>query len=248
MNKFWRLSRKKAESDLSEELRFHLETETQKNVSAGMSAEEARRRAKLAFGGMEAAKEECREVRIGHWFETTLQDLGYGMRLLRKSPGFTAVAVAILALGIGANTAIFSTVNAVLLTRWPFRHPEKIVAVAETPGREGWGHLVSVPNYEDYARENKTFDQLALWMGQSINLTGQERPDRLIGSFVSSNFFEMFGTRPQMGRLFLPGEDQPGAPYVAVLSYENWQTRFGSDANILGRHVTLNNESYTVVG
>src|SRR5207248_3034848 len=241
-------SKRRSERDLEDELRFHLEAEAQKNVSSGMSEEEARRQARLAFGVMEAAKEECREMRLGYWLETTMQDLGYGLRLLRKSPGFTVVAVAILALGIGANTAIFSTVNAVLLARWPFRHPEKIVVIAEgAPAKPGWS-LVSVPNYEDYSREQKTFEQLALWIAQSVNLTGQERPDRLIGSFVSTNFFDMFGTRPQLGRLFVPGEDQPGAPYVAVLSYESWQTRFGSDPNILGRHITLNNESYTVVG
>ncbi|HWC18233.1 MAG TPA: permease prefix domain 1-containing protein, partial [Terriglobales bacterium] len=185
----------RAERELEDEFRFHMEQEIQKNIAAGMSVEEARRHARIEFGGIESTKEECRELRLGYWLETTLSDLSYGLKLLRKSPGFTVVAIALLALGIGANTAIFSAVNAVLLARWPFPHPEKIVVIAEgAPPKPGWS-LVSVPNYEDYARENKTFDQIALWIGQSVNLTGQERPDRLIGAFVSTNFFEMFGTR-----------------------------------------------------
>lgn len=236
------------ERELNDEIKFHMEKEIQANIAAGMPPEEARRRAGVAFGHMESAKEECRELRLSYWIDTTLQDLGYGLRLLRKSPGFTFVAVAILALGIGANTAIFSTVNASLLARWPFPDPGRIVYVSEgappTPGRS----LVSVLNFEDYRRDNKTFDQLALWIPQSVNLTGEERPDRLIGSFVSANFFDLFGTQPYMGRLFLKGEDEPGAANVVVLSHEVWQTRFGSDPNILSRRITLNNESYAVVG
>jgi putative ABC transport system permease protein len=135
-----------------------------------------------------------------------------------------------------------------LLARWPFPQPEKIVFVSEdTNSKFGWS-LTSVPNFEDYRTHQKTFDQLALWLSQSINLTGQEHPDRLTGSFVTTNFFDIFGTKPWMGRLFLPGEDQPGAPYVVVLSHEAWQNRFGADPNILGRQITLNNESYSVVG
>lgn len=238
----------KNESELNEELQFHMEKEVQANIAAGMAPEEARRRAGVSFGHLESAKEECRELRLGYWIDTTLQDLGYGLRLLRKSPGFTLVAIAILALGIGANTAIFSTVNASLLARWPFPDPGRIVMITEgkgvTPGRS----LISALNFEDYRRDAKTFDQLALWISQSVNLTGQERPDRLIGSFASANFFELFGAKPYLGRLFLPGEDEPGAANVAVLTYEAWQTRFGSDPNILNRRITLNNESYAVIG
>ena len=243
-----KISRRNRDVELNEEFRDHLEREIQKNIADGMAPDEARRRAAIALGAIESAKEECREQHLSYWIETTLQDLGYGLRLLRKSPGFTCIAIAILALGIGANTAIFSAVNATLFARWPFPHPEKIVIIAEgAPAKPGWS-LVSVPNFEDYSREQKTFDQLALWISQSINLTGQERPDRLIGSFVSANFFELFGTKPQLGRLFLPGEDQSGAENVAVLSHDAWQTRFGADPNILGRHMTLNNETYAVVG
>jgi putative ABC transport system permease protein len=244
----WSFGRKRSERELADELQFHLEEAFQRNLSCGMSEDEAWRQARLDFGGMEAIKEECRELRFGSWFESVLRDFHYGLRLLRKSPGFAFVAVAIVALGIGANTAIFSAVNAVLLARWPFAHPEKVVLISEEPKPKPTWSLVSVANFEDYRRQQRTFAQLALWVGQSVNLTGQDRPDRMVGSFVSDNFFEIFGTRPWMGRLFIAGEDQPGAPYVAVLSYEAWQTRFGADPIILGRHITLNNESYAVIG
>jgi putative ABC transport system permease protein len=247
--KFKRIFRRSSfEPELASELQFHLEQEFQKNLACGMSEQEAWRQAKIAFGGVEGIKEECRELRFGSWFESAWRDILFGLRLLRKSPGFAVVVVAILALSIGANTAIFSAVNAVLLARWPFSHPEKIVFVSEdTHSKFGWS-LTSVLNFEDYAREQQTFDQLALWIAQSVNLTGQDHPDRLIGSFVTTNFFDVFGTKPWMGRLFLRGEDQPGGPYVAVLSYAAWQTRFGANPQILGRQITLNNESYSIVG
>ena len=236
------------EPDLASERQFHLELEAQKNLASGMSEQEAWRQARIAFGGIEGVKDECRKLRIGSWLESTSRDILYGLRLLRKSPAFAFVAVAILALSIGANTAIFSAVNAVLLARWRLSHPEKIVFVSEDNHSEfRWG-FTSVLNFEDYRSQQRTFDQLALWIAQSVNVTGQERPDRIIGSFVTANFFDVFSTKPWMGRLFLPGEDQLGSPYVAVLSYNAWQTRFGSDPEILGRQVTLNNENYSIVG
>src|SRR5215831_10588937 len=248
--KFKRLFRQNGfEPDLENELQFHLEREVQKNLASGMSEQEAWRQAKIAFGGMEEIKQQCRELRFGTWVESAGRDILYGLRLLKKSPGFAFVAVAILALSIGVNTAIFSAVNAVLLARWPFSHPEKIVFVSEdTESAHSdfrWG-FTSVLNFEDYGRQ-RTFDQLALWIAQSVNLTGQDRPDRLIGSFVTTNFFDVFGARPSLGRLFLPGEDRPGGPYVAVLSDAAWQTHFGSDVQILGRQITLNNENYSIV-
>jgi len=242
------LGRNTFERELTSELQFHLEQEFEKNLASGMSKQEAWRQAKIAFGGMESVKEECHELRFGSWFESAWKDIVYGLRLLRKSPGFAFVAIAILALSIGVNTAIFSAVNAVLLARWPFPHPDKIVFISEGTNARFGMSLVSVPNFEDYRSQQKTFDQLALWLSQSINLTGQDRPERLIGSFVTTNFFDVFGSKPWMGRLFLPGEDQPGAPYVVILSHDAWQNRFGADPNILGRQITLNNESYSVVG
>jgi predicted permease len=241
-------NREQSEGELAEELQFHFEREIQNNLAQGMSEEEARRQARLSFGSVDGVKDDCRELRFGSWFEATLRDVLYGMRLLRKAPAFAIIAVAILAIGIGVNTAIFSTVNTVLLSRWPFPHPEKIVVIAEGSDKKpGWTRI-SVANFEDYQRDQRTFDQLSMYLGQSINLTGQDRPDRLIGSFVSADYFDLFGAKPALGRLFVSGEDQPSAANVAVLSHEAWQTRFGGDPNILGRQLTLNNENYSVIG
>jgi predicted permease len=212
-----------------------------------MSSEEARRRALITFGGMQQTQEAVLAVGWRHVVNTFFQDLRFGVRMLRKSPGFAAVALITLALGIGANTAIFSVVSSVLYPGWGVHHPEQLVVVREAT-QNSKGYLISIPDFEDYRRRQSTFAHLSLWISQSVNLTGQERPDRLVGSFVSDNFFEMLGTKPAMGRTFLPGEDQPGAERVALVGYSAWQSRFASDPNILGRSLTLNNEIYTVVG
>src|SRR5262249_21677291 len=237
----------RARVDVDQELRFHLEKEIELNSARGMSPDEARRQALIAFGGIQQTQEAVRAVGWRHIANTFLQDVRYGARMLRKSPGFPAVALVSLALGIGANTAIFSVVSSVLYPSWGLRNPQQLVVVREATANNK-GYMISVPDFEDYRRQQSTFSHLSLWISQSINLTGQERPDRLVGSFVSDNFFEMLGTKAIMGRTFLPGEDQPGADRVALLGYSTWQNRFGSDAKILGRRLTLNNELYTVVG
>ena len=184
--------------------------------------------------------------------ETFLNDLRYGFRRLRKSPAFTTIALLTLALGIGANTSMFTIVNAVLLKALPFRDPGQIVFVREVP-RQGTapfgGVSISLPNLEDYRQQQHDFDALSAWVSQSVNLTGQEHPDRVIGAFVSSNFFSgVLEVKADRGRTFLPGEDQPGAQPVVVISNGAWKNRFGSDPNILGRRLTLNGEMFTVVG
>jgi putative ABC transport system permease protein len=180
--------------------------------------------------------------------ETWLQDIRYGLRALRKSPGFTAIAVITLALGIGANTAIFSLVNSVLLTKLPFRNPEKLVIIRDPAraGDDGFG--VSVPDFEDYRAQQHTFQDISLWVDQSINLTGTERPDRVVGAFVSANIFRLLDVQPFKGRLFATDEDRPEANRVVVVSYATWQNRFGSDPNFIGRQLTLNGQIYSVIG
>jgi len=235
--------------ELDDELRFHLEKEIELNLRRGMTPEEARRHGLLAFGGVQQVREAVRRQRSLSFIETLWQDVAFGARVLRKAPGFTAITVAILALGIGANTAIFSAVNTILFARWPVPHQEQLVLVKEvSPANEGY--IVSVPDFEDYRGQQSTFQQLSLWLSQSINLTGPgaARPDRLIGAFVSDNFLELLGVKVSMGRGFLPGDDAPGAGSVAIIAYDAWQTRFGADPAILGRQLTLNNEPSTVVG
>jgi putative ABC transport system permease protein len=183
--------------------------------------------------------------------DSLLQDLKYGFRRLRKSPGFTITALLTLTLGIGANTSIFTIVNAVLLRALPFRDPGQIVFVRELQKQadNAFGGLaISIPNLEDYRQQQHAFDELSAWISQSVNLTGQEHPDRVIGGFVSANFFKVFEVDAERGRTFLTGEDQPGAAPAVVVSNGAWKTRFGADPNILGRKITLNGEPFTVVG
>jgi len=182
--------------------------------------------------------------------ESLVQDLRYGFRMLLKNPGFTAVVVLTLALGIGANTAIFSVVNAVLLTRLPYKDAKRLVAVWEQNPERGWHqNPVSAANFLDWQKQNDVFTQMAATdtIG-TFNLTGTDRPEELGGQQVTGNLFSLLGVRPVRGRDFLPEEDKPGGPGVAILSHGLWQRRFGSDPALIGKMISLNNESYTVIG
>jgi putative ABC transport system permease protein len=179
--------------------------------------------------------------------QTIGQDLRYGARMLAKKPGFTLLIVITLALGIGANTAIFSAVNAVLLRSLPFADAEQLMMVYVKTPRED-RNFVSYPDLEDWRGQSQSFSELAGWVPQSVNLTGRDEPTRLIGGFVTANFFPLLKVAPSIGRDFQTGEDKPGAAGVAVLSYGLWQTRFGGEANVIGQAITLNNQPFTVVG
>ena len=178
-----------------------------------------------------------------------LQDLRYGVRMLVKNPGFTAIAVLTLALGIGANTAIFSVVNAVLLQPLPYAKPSELVTVYNTPGGE-WRWPVSPEAYLNLKGHNSVFTDIAALSnkGWPANLTGAGEPERLQGYQVSANLFSLLGVAPQQGRTFVSEEDRPGNNHVIVLSYQLWQRRFGADPQIVGQALTLNGEAYTVVG
>jgi putative ABC transport system permease protein len=176
------------------------------------------------------------------------QDLRYGVRMLRKNPGFTAIAVLTLALGIGANTAIFSVVNAVLLRPFPYKAPERLVTVQERVAG-GAGFSPSYPNFADWRIQNTAFDSIAaVRSNESFNFTGAGEPERLQGRIVSAEFFSTLGINPLPGRDFLAEEDRPGATRAVILSYGFWQRRFGADQTIIGKELTLNNQSFTVVG
>jgi putative ABC transport system permease protein len=180
--------------------------------------------------------------------QTLLQDLRYGARMLFKQPGFTLIAIVTLALGIGANAAIFSVVNAVLLRPLPYKEPERLMVIRETKLPQFPEFSVSPGNFLDWKAQNTVFERLVAMNNSSFNLIGTGEPERLRGMFVSDGFFALFGATPQLGRDFLPEEDQPGRNFVVMLSNGLWQRRFGSDPTIVNQAITLNGQRYTVIG
>ena len=239
--------RKQVDQELDEELGYHLEQQIRQNISKGMSPEEARRAALRAMGGMQQVREQCKEKRRVNYIEHFFHDLRYGFRQLRHSPGFTIVAILTLALGIGANTAIFTFVDAVLLKSSPYDHPDQIVRVLER-GPRGNPNGISTMNFLDWKNQNTVFSAIAAETDGSKALTGIDVPVQLHGLRVSASFFEIFTTRPILGRTFAPDEDQLGKDNVAILSHRIWESRFGSDRSIIGRTLTLDGKPFTVIG
>src|SRR5688572_26848434 len=181
--------------------------------------------------------------------ESLLKDIHYGIRSLLKHPGFTAIVVITLALGIGANTAMFSVINAVLLRPLPYHEPQRLVTIwEESPERGLYQMPVSFANLRDWIEQNHTFDQISAYTFTNNNLIGAGEPVRLGSVRVSSNLFSLIGAAPQLGRAFLPEEDKEGANKVVILSHALWKNRFGSDSAIVGRSLTLDSQSHTVVG
>jgi len=237
------------ERELEEEIRSHLEMQIEDNLRQGMSLEEARRAARLKFGGVEQVKEAYRAKSWLRGIENLWQDLRFGGRMLLKSPNYTLIAVLTLALGIGMNTAIFSVVYSVLLHPLPYDAPEKLMALYSMyPQMNSFRSVVSAPDFVDWRAQNKVFDAMSAYAGNSYTLTGGGEPERFNGLSVSANFFQTLGVRPQLGRAFLPEEEEAGRNRVAVLSHGLWQRRFGADPNLLGKTVNLNGQSYIVVG
>jgi len=244
------LRRKSTEAELDEELRAHFEHQVEKYVQSGLPPEEARRRVRLEFGGLEQVKEECRDARGVNLIETTIHDVRYGLRMLCKSPGFTAVALLTLALGIGANTVIFSVVNAAILHPLPFRDANRLVtlwATSRTIGFSGPGTLTD-PDYIEWRKQNRVFSEIAAFRGQSSNLTSLVEPVRLTGATISSSLLRVLEVDPALGLPFAPEEERAGHDRVALLSDRLWRSRFGSDPRAVGRSIKLDGEFYTVIG
>jgi len=239
-----------ADQELDDELRDHLERKTEEYVAQGMTQEEARRRARLDLGGIEQTKEKCRDERHVNWIQDFVQDLRFGLRILCKSPGFTAVAVVTLALGIGANTAIFSVVNGVLLKSLPFGDAERLVMVWNRGAAAAGGDRtpLAFADLLDWRAQNHSFDDIAAFQADSFNYVSGDSPERLQAAEVTANFFSVLDVQAQLGRTFLPEEDRPGAQHVTLLSNGFWHRRFAGDPQVLGRTINLGGEAYTVIG
>src|SRR5579862_5379638 len=235
------------ESDMEEELRFHSQRQLEKYLKAGMSGDEAQRQVRMDFGGLEQVKEECRDARGVSLLETLVQDLRYGWRTLLKSPGFAAAALFTLALGIGADTAIFSVVYGILLRPLPFWDATHLVLLNETTPRVG-DVSVSYPNFQDWRSQSHSFAEMAAVNPVTFNMAGSNQPENIGGLAVSPNFLPMLGVRPVVGRGFTPDEEKAGAVRVVLLSHALWQSRFGADPSAMGQTIRLDSQTVTIVG
>ena len=252
MNWWQRLVQKDhMEERLDAELRYHFERQVADCLRRGMPEDEARRAARLEFGGLDQVKEDCRDARGTLWVESTLQDVRFALRTLRKSPGFALAAIGTLALGIGANTAIFSVVYAILLKPLPYAKPDELVTIS-TYIPQVRARFPSLPmratDFVEFSRSNSVFSGMSAIAPADFNLTGTGDPERLYGARVSANLFTLLGVGPERGRGFLPEEDDPGRDRVVLISHELWLRRFGGDSGILNRVLSLDGQTYLVVG
>jgi putative ABC transport system permease protein len=243
------LRRAKAERELDDELRYHVEQQTEQNIRLGMNPVEARCAARMAFGGLEQAKEQSRDARGVRWIEDMWHDLRYGMRTLLKNSGFTLIVVTTLALGIGANTAIFTVVNAVLLRPLPYPEADRLVQIM----RSAWfgqSEAVSASTFLYWQQHNQVFEAIAAFdlLGTGFSLSSGGEPEHVSRLRVSADYFRVFGAAPALGRSFTSEEDRPGGASVAVISNNLWLRRFGGDHSIIGKTISLSGEPYTVVG
>jgi putative ABC transport system permease protein len=262
-HRYLRFLGRNVRAEVDDEIRFHLEARVADFVAAGMSPEAARAEALRRFGSVERVTATCREIgtdwenemRRSEWMGAFGQDLRYGVRQLLRSPALTVIAVVTLALGIGANTAIFSVVNSVLLRPLPYKDPERIMLL-RTRWPKGQLGNVSGGNYNDWRTESRSFEVMAAIAGTSFNVihiapdgsATSAEPTRIFGARATWDFFKAGEMAPFLGRYFLASEDVPGANKVVVLSYPFWEQQFGADRNVVGREVLLNGERHTVVG
>ena len=248
----WPFVTQKRDDDMSQEMAFHIESTTRDLVRGGMSERDARLEARRRFGSVLKQKEAGHEIRVGRVLEDIVRDARFMSRGLRRSLGFTTAVVLTLALGIGANTAIFSVVDQLLLRPLPYPEGENLLMVYEefVGPRAGLGDrlFASPANWLDWQRENRTLEGLAAWRTLPITLTGAGEATRLNGQQVSHEFFALLRVTPLLGRTISEDDDRPNAPRVVVMSHRLWQTRFGGDPNILGRFIQLNDRPFQVVG
>jgi putative ABC transport system permease protein len=238
------------ENDLDDEMRFHLEMEAARHVERGLSPEEARALARREFGPVDRFKDEVRDARGVTWLDDVRRDVRFGLRSLRRSPGFAAVAVLCLGLGIGANAAIFSVLNAVLLRPLPYAEPDRLVRAYETFGPTHGRGSVAYANFHDWKEQGTDFEHLTAWVAASLNLQGNAEPERIKVVAATAEVFPLLGVRPLLGRAFgdFGGQTGTGHGEVIVLGEKLWRRRFGGDRSVVGRTIRLDGEPYTVLG
>jgi putative ABC transport system permease protein len=248
MSWFYRLRhRHKLEEQLEKELRFHLDQYANDLIARGHAPEEARRQAHLAVGRPEQMKEECRDARGTRWIEDLWRDFWYAVRTLRNRPGFTAIAVITLALGIGASTAIFSAVNPILFEPLPYPHAGRVMTLWDF-GTDDAHLFITFGNFQELAERNRSFEAMAALKDWQPTMISSDTPERLDGQRVTANYFRVLGVPPVLGREFQEVEDRVNGPKVAILSYRLWQRRFNGDPAIVGRQITLDDSLFTVTG
>ena len=254
LTSLWRnlFHKDRVDQEFSEEIQAYLDMLTEAKLRQGLSPQEARRNALLELGGVEQVEERVREIRMGRFIETMWRDVRTGVRALVHSPVFTVVTVLSLALGIGANTAMFSVVNGLLLRPLPYPESEQIVDVWHTPPQQSFPGLdrfsVSPANYLDWKAQSTAFEQMAVYTDTGLSLSTSNDPLPLIGAVVSSDFFSVLRSNAIQGRTFTPDEERPGRDQVVVIGHGLWQRAFGANPNIIGQTLTLNSRSFTVVG
>jgi putative ABC transport system permease protein len=235
------------EQELDDEVQAYFEILIERGMACGQSREEAKRAARVQFEGAEQVKQRVREERVGAPIDTTLQDIRYAWRSLKKSPGFTFFAVLTIALGLGANAAIFSLVDGVLLKHAGYPEPERIVRLWEKPPMYP-RNVISPANYLDWSRQSQSFESIAAETGGSLSYTGKGEPRSLRAGFVSAPYFDVFGVQAVLGRTFAHNEDQPGSQKVVVVTHRVWMSVLGGDPGIVGQSILLNGEPYKVIG
>ncbi|HJS24264.1 MAG TPA: ABC transporter permease [Pyrinomonadaceae bacterium] len=235
-------------NDIDREMRSHLELQVEENIKAGMSPGEARKHAMRSFGNVNRAVDAAYDVKGGGLLETLMQDVRYGVRMLAKHKAFTGVAVLTLALGIGANTAIFSVVNELLLRPLPYRDAERIVMLWEVTPAGRHQNTTSRANFRAWRAQNTSYEHVSAFTDQRFNLTGDGEPEELSVQMATPELFKVLGVDPLLGRTFLADDGEPGKPPVAVLSYGLWQRRLGGQASVIGQPITLSGIKFTVIG
>ena len=240
-------SRRKQEKELDDEVRTHLEMAANDRVERGEPAREAEHSARREFGNVGLVKEVTRDVWGWGTLERFMQDLRFGVRMLAKSPGFAAVAILTMTLGIGANTALFSVVNGVLLNPLPYPDPDQLVTLAESKANFDSGSI-SFPNFRDWRKDNRTFSMMGISRSYSYSLTGRGEAEQVSAEFISSDYLAVLGVKPVIGRLFAEGEDEIGASPIVLIGEGFWNRKFGAAPDIVGQGLTLDGKTFTIVG